>query len=115
VHRLLRPLGITTPQEHWLHHARDLQGNFGNFTTLWDRLFGTYLDPLDPANGGRRAGLAYDQDFLGVLTLGRWKLPSGSGTTAGSAAIATSNLQSHRRPARAALAARDTGGRYCYP
>jgi sterol desaturase/sphingolipid hydroxylase (fatty acid hydroxylase superfamily) len=74
-HRLLRPLGITTPQEHWLHHARDLQGNFGNFTTLWDRLFGTYLDPLDPANGGRRAGLAYDQDFLGVLTLGRWKLP----------------------------------------
>ena len=75
VHRLLRPLGITTPQEHWLHHARDLQGNFGNFTTLWDRLFGTYLDPLDPANCDRRAGLAYDQDFLGVLTLGRWKLP----------------------------------------
>jgi len=75
VHRLLRPLGITTPQEHWLHHARDLQGNFGNFTTIWDRLFGTYLDPLDPANRGHRAGLAYDQDFLGALTLGRWKLP----------------------------------------
>lgn len=75
VHRLLRPLGITTPQEHWLHHARDLQGNFGNFTTLWDRAFGTYLDPLDPVHQGRRAGLPYDQDFLGVLTLGRWKLP----------------------------------------
>jgi sterol desaturase/sphingolipid hydroxylase (fatty acid hydroxylase superfamily) len=74
VHRLLRPLGITTPQEHWLHHARDLHGNFGNFTTLWDRAFGTYLDPLDPAHAGHRAGLPYDQDFLGVLTFGRWKL-----------------------------------------
>ena len=74
VHRFLRPLGITTPQEHWLHHVRDLQGNFGNFTTLWDRAFGTYLDPLDPAHQGHRAGLPYDQDFLGVLTFGRWKL-----------------------------------------
>jgi len=74
VHRVLRPLGITTPQEHWLHHARDLHGNFGNFTTLWDRAFGTYLDPLDPVHHGHRAGLPYDQDFLGVLTFGRWKL-----------------------------------------
>lgn len=74
VHRVLRTLGITTPQEHWLHHARDLQGNFGNFATLWDRVFGTYLDPLDPLHQGRRAGLPYDQDFLGVLTFGRWKL-----------------------------------------
>lgn len=74
VHGLLRPLGITTPQEHWLHHARDLRGNFGNFTTLWDRVFGTYLDPLAPAHRDREAGLSYDQDFLGVLTFGRWKL-----------------------------------------
>ena len=74
IHRLLRPLGLTTPQEHWLHHAPDLQGNFGNFTTLWDRVFGTYLDPRDPANRRSRAGLSYDQDFLGTLTFGRLKL-----------------------------------------
>lgn len=74
VHRLLRPLGITTPQEHWLHHAQGLQGNFGNFTTLWDRAFRTYLNPLAPLHQGRRAGLSYDQDFLGVLTFGRRKL-----------------------------------------
>jgi sterol desaturase/sphingolipid hydroxylase (fatty acid hydroxylase superfamily) len=74
MHRLLRPLGLTTPQEHWLHHAPDLHGNFGNFTTLWDRVFGTYLDPLDPAHRRSRAGLGYDQDFLGTLTFGRVKL-----------------------------------------
>jgi sterol desaturase/sphingolipid hydroxylase (fatty acid hydroxylase superfamily) len=74
VHGLLQPLGITTPQEHWLHHAQDLRGNFGNFTTLWDRAFGTYLDPLAPAHRDHEAGLPYDQDFLGVLTFGRWKL-----------------------------------------
>lgn len=77
LHGTLRPLGVTTPQEHFLHHACDLAGNYGNFTTLWDRVFGTYLDPLAPSNRGHRAGLAYDQDFLGTLTFGRWKLSPG--------------------------------------
>jgi len=75
VHRMLRPLGITSPQEHWLHHTADLQGNYGNITILWDRVFGTYLDPETIPNHLHRAGLAYDQDFLGTITLGKLKLP----------------------------------------
>jgi sterol desaturase/sphingolipid hydroxylase (fatty acid hydroxylase superfamily) len=75
VHHTLKCLGITTPQEHVLHHTTDLRGNYGNFTTLWDRLFGTYLDPARPENQGRALGLPYDQDFLGAITLGKVKLP----------------------------------------
>ncbi len=74
-HRMLGPLALTTPQDHALHHTVDLHGNYGNFTTLWDRLFGTYLDPRLPQHQGHRFGLAYDQDFLGTLTAGRAKLP----------------------------------------
>jgi sterol desaturase/sphingolipid hydroxylase (fatty acid hydroxylase superfamily) len=74
VHKLLKPFGITTPQEHWLHHASDLECNYGNSVTLWDRVFGTYLDPETVADGEHRAGLAYDQDFLGAITLGKLKL-----------------------------------------
>jgi sterol desaturase/sphingolipid hydroxylase (fatty acid hydroxylase superfamily) len=73
IHRALKPLGLTTPQEHWLHHVAELDGNFGNFTTLWDRVFGTYLDPETSCSRDLRAGLKYDQDFLGTLTMGRIK------------------------------------------
>ena len=73
VHELVRPLGLTTPQEHVLHHDPRRCGNYGNFTTLWDRVFGTYLAPTAGSPGA--LGLAYDQDFLGTLTLGRWKIP----------------------------------------
>lgn len=74
VHRLCKPFGITSPQEHWLHHSSDLEGNYGNSTTLWDRVFGTYLDPERIDARRHRAGLAYDQDFLGALTAGRCKI-----------------------------------------
>lgn len=73
-HRLLSPFRITTPQEHWLHHTSQMDGNYGNFTTLWDRLFGTYVDPETVNYDECRPGLAYDQDYLGTLTLGRFKL-----------------------------------------
>lgn len=76
LHQVLKGLAITSPQEHVLHHSVALQGNYGNFTSLWDRLFGTYLDPCLPRHCGHPCGLAYDQDFLGTITLGRWKLPS---------------------------------------
>jgi sterol desaturase/sphingolipid hydroxylase (fatty acid hydroxylase superfamily) len=72
IDRLFRSLMIITPREHVLHHAAHLQGNYGNFTALWDRLFGTYLSPTmvsDPA-----LGLSYDQDFLGALSAGYLKL-----------------------------------------
>jgi sterol desaturase/sphingolipid hydroxylase (fatty acid hydroxylase superfamily) len=75
LHRLLKPIGITSPQEHWLHHTADLECNYGNFTIVWDRLFGTYADPEQVEASEHRAGLGYDQDFLGVLTLGKFKLP----------------------------------------
>ena len=67
-----RYLLIITPQEHVLHHAADHQGNFGNFTPLWDRVFGTYLDPAK--FGDPKFGLNYDQDFLGAITASKWKL-----------------------------------------
>ena len=46
----LGPLGkvLISPAAHRLHHIRDeaLMGtNYGNTVTLWDRLFGTYVDP----------------------------------------------------------------------
>ena len=75
VHQVLKRLAVTTPQEHVLHHTVDLAGNYGNFTTLWDRLFGTYLDPARAENQGHGCGLPYDQDFLGVITLGTVKIP----------------------------------------
>jgi sterol desaturase/sphingolipid hydroxylase (fatty acid hydroxylase superfamily) len=75
-HQLLSPLALTSPQEHVLHHTVDLQGNYGNFTTLWDRLFGTYLDPRRPEHQGHRFGLAYDRDFLGSITAGTLRIPT---------------------------------------
>ncbi|MEP6732218.1 MAG: sterol desaturase family protein [bacterium] len=75
-HRVLSPLTLTSPQEHVLHHTVDLAGNYGNFTTLWDRLFGTYLDPRLPELQGHRFGLAYDRDFLGAITVGAVELPT---------------------------------------
>ena len=46
----LGPLGkvLMSPAAHRLHHIDDLVlcgGNYGNTLTLWDRLFGTYVDP----------------------------------------------------------------------
>ena len=69
-----RYVSIITPQEHVLHHTANHKGNFGNFTPLWDHVFGTYLDPVKV--GETRLGLNYDQDFLGAITAGKWKLPT---------------------------------------
>ncbi len=75
-HRVLAPLTLTSPHEHVLHHTVDLHGNYGNFTTVWDRLFGTYLDPRLPEHQGHRFGLAYDRDFLGTITAGTIEMPA---------------------------------------
>jgi sterol desaturase/sphingolipid hydroxylase (fatty acid hydroxylase superfamily) len=76
VHHGMKCLALTTPQEHLLHHTVDLEGNYGNFTVLWDRVFGTYLDPTRSEHQNHALGLAYDQDFLGALTAGHVKLPA---------------------------------------
>ena len=44
------PVGrwLISPAAHRLHHIRDerlMGANFGNTITLWDRVFGTYVDP----------------------------------------------------------------------
>lgn len=51
----LGPLGkiLISPAAHRLHHIRDeaLMGtNFGNTVTLWDWVFGTYVDPAPYVN-----------------------------------------------------------------
>lgn len=67
----LGPLGkvLISPAAHRLHHIRDekLMGtNFANTVTLWDRLFGTYLDPAPYVNC--ETGIAEGtRDALGEL------------------------------------------------
>lgn len=42
-----------SPAAHRLHHIRDeelMGSNYGNMLTLWDRLFGTYVDPAPYVN-----------------------------------------------------------------
>lgn len=39
---------LSTPQVHWLHHAKDVSSgssNFSSFTLLFDHVFGTFRDP----------------------------------------------------------------------
>ena len=74
VHQTMRLIGMTTPQEHLLHHTWEMGRNYGNFTTIWDRLFLTYAAP-HRWELPQPLGLPYDQDFLGTLTLGLVKLP----------------------------------------
>jgi len=71
VETVFRNLLLISPREHLLHHAATIQGNYGNFTALWDRAFGTYIPPTA---GEFPLGLDYDQDFLGAITAGRFKL-----------------------------------------
>ncbi len=73
VETAFRSLLLIGPREHLLHHAATIKGNYGNFTTVWDRAFGTYMAP--PQAGEVALGLDYDQDFLGAITAGRFKLP----------------------------------------
>lgn len=71
----LKVVCLTTPREHLLHHSVAFRNyNYGNFSTLWDRVFGTYLDPINVTGEPLRLGLPYDQDFLGAVTAGKVKL-----------------------------------------
>jgi sterol desaturase/sphingolipid hydroxylase (fatty acid hydroxylase superfamily) len=71
VETVFRNLLLISPREHLLHHAATIQGNYGNFTAVWDRAFGTYIPPT---GDDFPVGLDYDQDFLGAITAGRFKL-----------------------------------------
>lgn len=52
---------LVTPRYHFVHHSADLtrgNSNFGNTFTVWDRMFGTHIDPdTVPANDS--LGLSY--------------------------------------------------------
>ncbi|HWU43586.1 MAG TPA: sterol desaturase family protein, partial [Bdellovibrio sp.] len=74
VHSFLKYLLIATPQEHVLHHSIKLRCNYGNFSTVWDRLFHSYVDPRTVDIYSEPLGLDYDQDYLGTLCLGKIKL-----------------------------------------
>lgn len=76
INGLLRPFGITTPQEHILHHTVQLSGNFANLTTVWDRVFGTYLNPAKYDLANLRLGVAYSQDFVGAITFNMLHVPA---------------------------------------
>jgi sterol desaturase/sphingolipid hydroxylase (fatty acid hydroxylase superfamily) len=75
LYRFLRALEVTSPHEHLLHHSSARHCNYGNFCTLWDRIFGTYVDPMAVPLGQEPLGLDYDQDFLGTLCFGWLKVP----------------------------------------
>ena len=39
---------LVTPRYHHIHHSSDAElhdGNYGSLFSIWDRMFGTYLDP----------------------------------------------------------------------
>ena len=41
-------LVLVTPRYHHIHHSTDAKlhdGNYGSLFSIWDRLFGTYIDP----------------------------------------------------------------------
>lgn len=71
MHHTLKFIGITSPQTHEIHHTIDLEGNYSNYAIIWDRIFGTYVDPTNKKNQNHRLGLSYDRDFLGAITLGK--------------------------------------------
>jgi sterol desaturase/sphingolipid hydroxylase (fatty acid hydroxylase superfamily) len=57
--RLLR-LAVVTPDVHRIHHSMDMRegnSNFGTLLTIWDRIFGTYVDSPRGGSGALAMGL----------------------------------------------------------
>ncbi len=75
IHKILKPIGVTTPQEHIFHHTTNPNRNFANLTTLWDKVFGTYVDPVKSIYDSSEVGLSYNQDFLGAVTANQLHIP----------------------------------------
>ena len=62
---------FVTPRFHSLHHINEKQFanvNFGSLLSVWDRAFGTYVDPDAVDNGdGRPFGIWDDPGFLRMI------------------------------------------------
>lgn len=57
--RLLR-LVIVTPDMHRVHHSvirRETDSNYGFYLSIWDRIFGTYVDQPEKGHDGMEIGL----------------------------------------------------------
>nr|WP_319386228.1 sterol desaturase family protein [uncultured Roseibium sp.] len=57
--RLLR-LAIVTPDMHRVHHSvirRETDSNYGFYLSIWDRMFGTYVDQPEKGHDGMEIGL----------------------------------------------------------
>jgi len=57
--RLLR-LAIVTPDMHRIHHSvlqRETDSNYGFYLSIWDRLFGTYVEEPEQGHEGMEIGL----------------------------------------------------------
>ena len=83
--RLTRPLSryLSTPEIHEIHHSAhqpQTDSNYGAFTIIWDRLFGTYTPPLvsPPRIGLGNADDAISDKFLKLLLLPFGKQPQNS-------------------------------------
>jgi sterol desaturase/sphingolipid hydroxylase (fatty acid hydroxylase superfamily) len=72
--RILR-LAVVTPDMHRVHHSilrREHDSNYGFSLSIWDRLFGTYLDQPEAGHQGMTIGLAAHQNA--APTTLRWSL-----------------------------------------
>ncbi|MBL8608414.1 MAG: sterol desaturase family protein [Myxococcales bacterium] len=65
---------LVTPRTHIVHHAKNpryLDKNFGAMFTIWDRLFGTYVE-VDPADPPRLGSLRGYETHDGVRSQWVW-------------------------------------------
>lgn len=69
---------ITTPQMHRIHHSvkeNETNSNFTFFISMWDRLFGTYLECPEKGHLQMPLGLGYLKDKKHLTFFGLMKMP----------------------------------------
>ncbi|MHA6332473.1 sterol desaturase family protein [Qipengyuania sp. CAU 1752] len=76
--RLAKALGrfLATPEIHRIHHSaqhRQTNSNYGNLLIIWDRLFGSFVEPAE--GEPRRIGLGELDDRLAGNLLAQLMLP----------------------------------------
>ena len=69
---------VTTPDMHRIHHStieNEANSNFTFFISLWDRIFGTYLETPQKGHAGMSLGLGIPKDSPCLSYLGLLKMP----------------------------------------
>jgi len=75
--RILRFL-VVTPDMHRVHHSvlqSETDSNYGNFLSVWDRVFGTYVEQPQAGHDGMTIGLAEHQSDKTASLLHSMVLP----------------------------------------